>query len=129
MILAALLFAAIPPQVDQAFTAAFEKSHAPGAVLGIIIDGKLAYVKTAEGLLIDLNLTHATLAAMVGVGRPFLTTTLSRLERSGHLRSAQRRLVIRDPAGLKALAFGSAKRRRTPKREEGDRSCAIPIRH
>ena len=86
-------------------------------------------VKTAEGLLIDLNLTHATLAAMVGVGRPFLTTTLSRLERSGHLRSAQRRLIIRDPAGLKALAFGSAKRRRNPKREEGNRSCAIPIPH
>jgi hypothetical protein len=33
-------------------------------------------VKTADGLLIDLTLTHATLAAMVGVGRPFLTMTL-----------------------------------------------------
>jgi len=47
MILAALLLAAIPPQVDQTFATAFEKSHAPGAVLGIVIDGKLAYVKTA----------------------------------------------------------------------------------
>ena len=70
-------------------------------------------VKTAEGLLIDLNLTHATLAAMVGVGRPFLTVTLSRLEQSGHVRSVRRRIVIRDPAGLEALAFEAATRRRT----------------
>src|SRR5688572_15355114 len=70
-------------------------------------------VATANGLLIDLNLTHATLAAMVGVGRPFLTVTLSQLERSGHLRSVQRRIVIRDPAGLKALAFDAPKRQRT----------------
>lgn len=70
-------------------------------------------VDTAEGLLIDLNLTHVTLAAMVGVGRPFLTVTLSRLERSGHLSSVRRRIVIRDPAGLEALAFEAAARRRT----------------
>lgn len=47
MILAALLLATLPPQIDQAFTAAVEKNHVPGAVLGIVIDGKLAYVKTA----------------------------------------------------------------------------------
>jgi CRP-like cAMP-binding protein len=64
-------------------------------------------VRTENGLLIELNLTHATLAAMVGVGRPFLTTTLSRLERSGHLGFVRRRVVIRDPAGLEALAFGA----------------------
>lgn len=68
-------------------------------------------VKTADGLLIDLNLTHATLAAMVGVGRPFLTVTLSRLERSGHLRTVRRRIVVRDAAGLEALAFVPARRR------------------
>lgn len=69
-------------------------------------------VETADGLRIDLNLTHATLAAMVGVGRPFLTVTLSRLERSGHLASVRRRIVIRDAAGLEALAFGAPPRRR-----------------
>ncbi len=69
-------------------------------------------VKTADGLLIDLHLTHATLAAMVGVGRPFLTVTLSQLEKSGHLRSARRRIIIRDAAGLQALAFEAATRRR-----------------
>jgi CRP-like cAMP-binding protein len=68
-------------------------------------------VKTADGLLIDLNLTHATLAAMVGVGRPFVTVTLSRLERGGYLSSVRRRLVIRDSAGLEALAFEPAQRR------------------
>ena len=70
-------------------------------------------VKTEDGLLIDLHLTHATLAAMVGVGRPFLTVTLSQLERRGHLRSVRRRILLRDPAALKALAFQTATRRRT----------------
>jgi CRP-like cAMP-binding protein len=70
-------------------------------------------VKTADGMLIDLNLTHATLAAMVGVGRPFLTVTLSQLERSGHLQSARRRIVIRDAAALEALAFERATQRRS----------------
>lgn len=68
-------------------------------------------VKTADGLLIDLNLTHATLAAMVGVGRPFLTMTLSQLEQRELLRSVRRRIVITDPAGLKALAFEESGRR------------------
>ncbi|MSQ55663.1 MAG: Crp/Fnr family transcriptional regulator [Betaproteobacteria bacterium] len=68
-------------------------------------------VRTGDGLLIDLNLTHATLAAMVGVGRPFLTVTLSRLERSGHLASVRRRIVIRDAGGLASLAFGASARR------------------
>ncbi|MGQ0546211.1 MAG: Crp/Fnr family transcriptional regulator [Betaproteobacteria bacterium] len=70
-------------------------------------------VRTADGLLIDVNLTHATLAAMVGVGRPFLTMTLRRLESSGHLRSVHRRIVLRDPAGLELLAFHSTARRRS----------------
>jgi hypothetical protein len=38
--------------------------------------------------------------------------TLSKLERSGHLRSVRRRIVIRDPAGLEALAFDATFRRR-----------------
>lgn len=41
-----LLLATFPPQIDSSFISAVEKSHAPGAVLGIVIDGKLAYVKT-----------------------------------------------------------------------------------
>ena len=70
-------------------------------------------VKTEDGLLIDLSLTHATLAAMVGVGRPFLTVTLSKLERSGYLSSARHRIVIHDAAGLEALAFERTTQRRS----------------
>ncbi len=77
-------------------------------------------VDAGDGLLIDLNLTHATLAAMVGVGRPFLTMALSRLEQSGHLRSAQRRIVILDPAGLEALAFEATARRRAARAGSDD---------
>lgn len=78
-------------------------------------------IGTADGLLIDVSLTHATLAGMVGVGRPFLTVTLRQLEKSGHLRSERRRLVIRDPAGLRALAFEASARRRT-------RTASGPVR-
>jgi len=68
-------------------------------------------IRTEDGLLIDLNLTHATLAAMVGVGRPFLTMALNRLERSGHLASVRRRILIRDAAGLASMAFDASARR------------------
>jgi CRP-like cAMP-binding protein len=76
-------------------------------------------VKTADGLLIDLNLTHVTLAAMVGVGRPFLTMTLSQLEQRELLRSVRRRIVILDPAGLKALAFEESASKRRAKTGTG----------
>jgi CRP/FNR family transcriptional regulator len=69
-------------------------------------------VPTEDGLRIDVNLTHATLAAMAGVGRPFLTMTLRRLEASGQLKSVRRRIVIRDASGLEALAFGAPTRQR-----------------
>jgi CRP-like cAMP-binding protein len=84
-------------------------------------------IETEGGLRIDLNLTHATLAAMVGVGRPFLTVTLSRLERSGHLASVRRRIVIRDAAGLEALAFGAPKpRRKTHPQKESSHAPSEP---
>jgi len=78
-------------------------------------------VKTADGALIDLNLTHATLAAMVGVGRPFLTMTLRQLEQRGHVRSVRRRIVIRDTAALRALAFQAQVPRRSAKASSGIR--------
>jgi CRP/FNR family transcriptional regulator, cyclic AMP receptor protein len=82
-------------------------------------------IRTADGLLIDLNLTHAMLAAMVGVGRPFLTMTLKRLEQSGHLRTVRRRIVIRDAAGLDVLAFaGSTRRRARNQRPRSERKTA-----
>ncbi|MBM3540358.1 MAG: Crp/Fnr family transcriptional regulator [Alphaproteobacteria bacterium] len=83
-------------------------------------------VKTEDGLRIDLNLTHATLAAMVGVGRPFLTVTLSKLEKSGHLSIERRRIVIHNPARLEALAFETAGWRRAPLATKSRRNHAPP---
>jgi CRP/FNR family cyclic AMP-dependent transcriptional regulator len=85
-------------------------------------------VKTADGLLIDLNLTHATLAAMVGVGRPFLTMTLRQLEQRGHLKTVRRRIVIRDGGALNALAFQEAKPRRRSKAGGGSARSNAPRR-
>ena len=64
-------------------------------------------VETGDGLLIDLNLTHETLAAMVGVTRSFFSTTLKQLERNGLVRIERRRIVIRDRARLQAFAHGA----------------------
>ena len=85
-------------------------------------------VKGADGLLIDLNLTHATLAAMVGVGRPFLTMTLRQLEQRGHLKTVRRRVLIRDAAALDALAFQEAKPRRRAKAGGGSIRSGAPRR-
>jgi CRP/FNR family cyclic AMP-dependent transcriptional regulator len=79
-------------------------------------------VETKDGLLIDLNLTHETLAAMVGVTRSFLTTTLKQLERSGLVHRDRRRIVIHDPTRLEACAYagdpamGTRQSARLPKR-------------
>lgn len=63
-------------------------------------------VTTRDGLLINLKLTHETLAAMVGVTRSFLTITLNQLEQNGLVSNKRRRIVIRDPVQLEAFAFG-----------------------
>src|SRR5204863_1994124 len=88
MILAALLFAAISPQVDQAFTAAFEKSHAPGAVLGIIIDGKLAYVKTARirDVATKAPVTEDTRFRIASMTKGFTAMSILKLRDGGKLR-------------------------------------------
>lgn len=61
-------------------------------------------VETRSGLMIDLSLTHETLAAMVGVTRSFFSTTLKQLERNGLVQTERRRIVIRDRARLRACA-------------------------
>jgi CRP-like cAMP-binding protein len=61
-------------------------------------------VETEDGLLIDLKLTHETLAAMVGVTRPFLSVTLKDLERKGLVMTRRARIIIRDPARLQACS-------------------------
>ena len=39
--------AAAFPEIERLFNSWFERVHAPGAVMGIIIDGELVWVKTA----------------------------------------------------------------------------------
>jgi CRP/FNR family transcriptional regulator, cyclic AMP receptor protein len=91
-------------------------------------------VQIKDGLLIDLNLTHETFAAMVGVTRPFLTVTLKYLERKGLIRNQRRRIVIIDPIRLQAYAgdrllptlHGTGKNRRgakTLRRPNGQKSA------
>ena len=58
--------------------------------------------RTKDGRHVELSLTHETLAAMVGVTRPFLTVTLKDLERKDLVRNERRRIVILDPIGLQA---------------------------
>ena len=87
MILAALLFATIPQQVDQTFATAFEKSHAPGAVLGIIVDGKLAYVKTAgiRDVATKAPVTEDTRFRIASMTKGFTAMSILKLRDAGKL--------------------------------------------
>ncbi len=59
-----------------------------------------------DGLVIDLNLTHEDLAAIVGVSRQFMNTTLHDLEHKGLIKLKNRRIVIRDMNKVEAMAYG-----------------------
>ena len=88
MILAALLLAVVvPPQIDQTFTAAFEKSHAPGAVLGVILDGKLAYVKTAgvRDVATKAPVTEDTRFRIASMTKGFTAMSILKLRDAGKL--------------------------------------------
>jgi CRP-like cAMP-binding protein len=56
-----------------------------------------------EGTLINLNLTHGDLAAMVGVSRQFMNITLHDLQRRELIRLKSRRIIVRDKKQLEAL--------------------------
>jgi CRP-like cAMP-binding protein len=59
-------------------------------------------------LAVDLELTHAQLAARLGTVRELVARALAQLERAGAIRRAGKRIVIPDPARLEALAAGEA---------------------
>jgi DNA-binding FadR family transcriptional regulator len=50
----------------------------------------------------DLYLTHAFMAVMLGMRRPWVTETLHSLEAEGHIRAARGKVAIVDRAGLMA---------------------------
>jgi CRP/FNR family transcriptional regulator len=60
----------------------------------------------APGLELDLQLTQAQLAARLGTVRELVARALAHLERAGLLSRKGRRVVVRDPVRLRALAEG-----------------------
>ena len=60
------------------------------------------------GLTLDLQLTQAQLAARLGTVRELVARALAQLEHAGVLSRKGPRIVVRDPARLRALAEGGA---------------------
>jgi CRP/FNR family cyclic AMP-dependent transcriptional regulator len=59
-------------------------------------------VQRPDGVLLDVSLTQEELANMIGVTRESVNRNLSLLRRLGLVATAGRRLVLRDPEGLRA---------------------------
>jgi CRP-like cAMP-binding protein len=55
---------------------------------------------------VELEVTHAEIAELLGLHRVTVTNAVNRLRRQGLLRKGTRRLVVEDAAGLRAL-FGA----------------------
>ena len=51
----------------------------------------------AEGVRIDIPLTHAEIADMVGASRPWVSTSLGKLEQAGLLRVQRKCITVRSP--------------------------------
>jgi CRP/FNR family transcriptional regulator len=60
------------------------------------------------GVIVDLQLTQAQLAARLGTVRELVARALAQLEHAGVLSRQGSRVVVRDPARLRALAEGGA---------------------
>lgn len=61
------------------------------------VDGR----KDGDRLFVDRTVTHEQLAAIVGSTRQWVTTTLTRFQKRGHLRITKTMIVIEDPEGLR----------------------------
>lgn len=81
---------------------ALEKVESRIASLLIKLSEK-AGEKTAEGILIDMNLTRQDIAEMVGTTVETSIRTTSRLSKAGILTSRGGKILIRDPEKLKSL--------------------------
>jgi CRP/FNR family transcriptional regulator len=58
------------------------------------------------GTEVTLDLTHAQLAARLGTVRELVARALAQLDQAGVISRAGKRVIIRDPARLKALGLG-----------------------
>ena len=87
MIVAALLLATSFANVDRALITAVETQHTPGAVIGIVIDGKLAYVKTAGVRDTSTNalVTEDTVFRIASMTKGFTAMAILKLRDEGNL--------------------------------------------
>ncbi len=60
-------------------------------------------LETPGGTMIDLDITHEDLGAIVGVSRQFMTVTLHELEHRGLISNARRRITLTDVERLRVL--------------------------
>lgn len=60
-------------------------------------------VETPAGTMIDLDITHEDLAAIVGVSRQFMTVTLHELEHQGLITNTRKRVTLTDVERLRHL--------------------------
>lgn len=60
-------------------------------------------VETPDGTMIDLDITHEDLGAIVGVSRQFMTVTLHELEHRGLIANTRKRITLTDPDKLREL--------------------------
>ena len=76
-----------------------------GRVCGVLLALAERFGQAHEdSVIISLSLTHDDLAAMVGVSRQFMNSTLRELRQKGFIRLGRRRIIILDPERLERLA-------------------------
>ena len=71
-----------------------------------------------DGILIDMNLTHADIASLIGSTRETVSLQLKRLENEGRIRIARRKIILRDHARAAPIEFGAARETLHTQREQ-----------
>jgi len=63
-------------------------------------------VRDSRGVIVDVRLTHRELAALIGATRETVSVAIVELRGGGLIATESRRVVVLDPAGLRAVAAG-----------------------
>lgn len=79
--------AAAFPEIERLFTAWVERQHMPGAVLGIVVDGELIFVKTAgvQDLTSRAPVTPDTVFRIASMTKSFTAMSILKLRDEGKL--------------------------------------------
>lgn len=89
MIVAALLLATLTgtPPIEQAFLTAVERQKIPGAAIGVIVDGKLAYLKTygVRDVATNAPVTSDTRFRIASMTKSFTAAAILQLRDAGKL--------------------------------------------